>query len=464
MPGLKQMPQMPPMAPDFSQQVLNTGNQMLQQQGMAPYQPLQSPFFSNQAVQNHPGLTGALGGAMSVLANMSTPTGPTGVGTGISNLANGLMGGMMMNRQFHQQQAMLPMQLAGQVMEYRKSMAPQAIETKYGMVSRDPITGDVKPLMSPSEIAAGPQNSFNGVNPPDKGADLLRSTAASEADPDVKRLLSGGADMIGQIYDPQEKAKHVDSILGEAAKLREAKNQHAQLNQFSQQRIDQGNTRISMEQQRLGLMQQRFKMNEQQMRVAGMKMMYDYGINGFTGETLSSGNAPTGMLTDNAGNVIPNKLSPNVRPTTAARGKAEQADVIQIAGDTLQSHIAQVQDQIGPVMGRYNSLADFVGNPPPEYKGLASELQSWIALHPAAHGFRGVKAVEEFQKTFGSTFNTPESLIAGIRGAYNTMDALRTVGTPRTVQRPTSNANPNPMLPPGAGSNDPYAQYLRKGN
>lgn len=112
-------------------------------------------------------------------------------------------------------------------------------------------------------------------------------------------------------------------------------------------------------------------------------------------------------------------------PTAAARSRGEQASTIEIVGRGLVQQVQENAQELGPVMGRYNSLADWIGSPDPAYKGLKGALESWIALHPAAHGFRGLNAVKEFQKAFGSTFNTPESLIAGIEGSFGTMEGLQ---------------------------------------
>ncbi len=170
--------------------------------------------------------------------------------------------------------------------------------------------------------------------------------------------------------------------------------------------------------------------------------LQNYGLN-VTGQTLNADNAGPFMATDNRGNPVPNKQASPFRPTTGARTKAEQASAIVDSGEQLVSDIKAHADMIGPLASRYNNLANFIGNPPPEFKGLAAELESWIALHPAAHGFRGMNAVQEFQKAFGPIAMTPEALIAGIRGSYNTMGALQRAAQPRT-NGPQNSATPPP--------------------
>lgn len=101
---------------------------------------------------------------------------------------------------------------------------------------------------------------------------------------------------------------------------------------------------------------------------------------------------------------------------TVIEDRAQQAQTIAGTSADLINSIKANKSVIGPIMGRYGSLTDFVGNPPPEYARMASELVTYIALQPAAHGFRGLRAVAEFEKSIGTPIRTPEALIAAIEG------------------------------------------------
>jgi hypothetical protein len=442
------------MAPNFSQQMFDSGNKMLENQGMSPYQPFESPFFSNQFVDQHPRLSAGLGGALGVLANMEpTSPYPTSAGANIANVARGVMGNAMMQRNFHLQQAMMPFQIASQVAQYRKSVAPEAVFDKYGNAyKKDPFTGNLALQfraggLTPGQTPSMADQEQNVVN------SIPNLTDSEKANIHARMGLAGG------ILDPEQQSKFVADLPGDLYRERNSAGHLLLSQQQFQHKQDMDTFRKGAETTRLDLMRKRFGLSEAQMRMRGMESMMRFGINMYTGETLSPSNAPTGMLLDDNGNPVPIAFNGNIKPTNAAKSKAEQAEVIKTAGDTLIAHLSQFGGDLGPVLGRYNSLADFVGSPPPDYKYLASEIASWIALHPAAHGFRGVRAVEEFQKAFGGTYNTPESLVSGIRGAYNTMDALQSVGTPNTVSKP----KPNPMLPPGSGDMLPDPKnFLRK--
>jgi hypothetical protein len=445
------------MAPSFNQQMLDTGNEMLGKEGLAPYSPLMSPYFSNATVQAHPKLTGAIGGAMGVLANMGQTPEVSGAGDGIASVARGLQGNMLQQRQFQMQQAMMPMQLAQQVAQYRATMAPEALQDKYGnFYYRNRQTGDLSPAASAGGLF---QKGVNDAHAMGDTESQIFSAIPGISD-EEKTNVHAQLGLTSGILDPNERATKVAQIPNTILTERNSASRVMLGQQKFAEQQKQNQIKNQMEETRIGLLRQRLGMSGERFKADGFTKMIEYGINPYTGETLSANNAPPGMIQDKDGTVIPSKFASNVKPTNAARDKAQQAQVIQFAGNTLMEHIRQNADQLGPVMGRYNSMADFIGNAPPEYKSLAAELGSWVALHPAAHGFRGVKAAEEFQKTFGNVWNSPESLVAGIQGSFNTMGALEQVGTPKT----TGGRGPNPLLPPGMGQNnsDPWSNYQVK--
>lgn len=203
------------MAPDFSQQMLDTGNQMLQQQGMQSYTPLQSPYFSNQFMDQHPKLGGALQGAMGVLANMGPTPMVSGFGDGLARLAQGIGGNQMQQRQFQQQQAALPMQIAQNMAAYRKTMAPEFIQGKYGNTFyRNPVTGEVK---------SGPNQNNTGFVNADATLANLKQTFP-DADENV---LRGYAQANAQIPDPEQRATHMQTAITQIGSDLRSRQQHA---------------------------------------------------------------------------------------------------------------------------------------------------------------------------------------------------------------------------------------------
>lgn len=116
-------------------------------------------------------------------------------------------------------------------------------------------------------------------------------------------------------------------------------------------------------------------------------------------------------------------------PTTQMRSRSQQANVIDETSQNLINHIQAAASKIGPVMGRVGSLERFLGNPPPEFAGIANELQTYIALQPAAHGMTGMRAVKAFERGNGGLIQTPEALIAAIKGGVTGLGPMMEAGT-----------------------------------
>lgn len=93
------------------------------------------------------------------------------------------------------------------------------------------------------------------------------------------------------------------------------------------------------------------------------------------------------------------------------------AQAVQQTGKDI---IAEIQDpkiaaQLGPAMGRYNSLREFLGDPPPELSKLAGEIESFGLANMGVHGMRSVQGAAQITSLLDRK-HTPESLIAAIQG------------------------------------------------
>lgn len=71
--------------------------------------------------------------------------------------------------------------------------------------------------------------------------------------------------------------------------------------------------------------------------------------------------------------------------------------------------------QVGPALGRYRTLQDFIGNPPPEFAQLAGQIESYALANMGVHGMRSTQGAEMI-KGMLTAKHTPESLIAAIKG------------------------------------------------
>ncbi len=101
--------------------------------------------------------------------------------------------------------------------------------------------------------------------------------------------------------------------------------------------------------------------------------------------------------------------------TTANR--VASAETVNKVGNDL---IAKLSDPkyaatLGPTLGRFSSLQDFIGNPPPEYSELAGEIESYALANMGVHGMRSAQGAQQISKLLQGR-HTPESLAATIRG------------------------------------------------
>jgi hypothetical protein len=121
-----------------------------------------------------------------------------------------------------------------------------------------------------------------------------------------------------------------------------------------------------------------------------------------------------------------------------------QAAAVTRGGEQLISDLQQHKDALGSLLtwaqkyGLNTPIAD------PELAGVQAELASFAALQPAMHGFRGMNALDTFEKIIGAIQKDPDAAIASIRGIMKTAGALLPKPTPiakpaqgETTKRPT---------------------------
>jgi hypothetical protein len=101
----------------------------------------------------------------------------------------------------------------------------------------------------------------------------------------------------------------------------------------------------------------------------------------------------------------------------------------------------EVANRLGPVMGRITKLSQAWGNPDPQVQEFMAHLESWLALQPALHGFRGINALDHFEKLVGSPITTPEALAAAIRGITKTAKTFTPSGPPPSPAAATTPAH-----------------------
>lgn len=127
---------------------------------------------------------------------------------------------------------------------------------------------------------------------------------------------------------------------------------------------------------------------------------------------LDRGKGTTTPIRDaSSGNIV----GPKTNATLENRLASAQA-VTQTGNDIIASLTdPATAAKLGPAMGRYNSVRDFIGNPPPEFAELAGSIESYALANMGVHGMRSTEGAEKINKML-SEKGTPESLIAKIHG------------------------------------------------
>lgn len=93
------------------------------------------------------------------------------------------------------------------------------------------------------------------------------------------------------------------------------------------------------------------------------------------------------------------------------------AQAVQQTGNDIISKLSDpaYASQVGPALGRYNSVQAFIGNPPPEYADLAGMIESYSLASMGVHGMRSAQGAEAIKALLNQKA-TPAALIATIRG------------------------------------------------
>lgn len=101
----------------------------------------------------------------------------------------------------------------------------------------------------------------------------------------------------------------------------------------------------------------------------------------------------------------------------ATESRLASAEAVKQTGDDMIANLntPEVRAKLGPLMGRYNTLKDFIGNPPPEFAELAGQIESYSLANMGVHGMRSAQGSRMIAALLDQ-HHTPESLIASIKG------------------------------------------------
>lgn len=123
--------------------------------------------------------------------------------------------------------------------------------------------------------------------------------------------------------------------------------------------------------------------------------------------------------------------------------RVASAQTVKQTGEDLISKLSDPKfaQTVGPTLGRYSSLQDFIGNPPPEYAELAGEIESYALANMGVHGMRSAQGAAQIKQML-SAKHTPQSLIAAIKGLNSFSDNFiknQGVNAPAPTAAPSKN-------------------------
>jgi hypothetical protein len=160
---------------------------------------------------------------------------------------------------------------------------------------------------------------------------------------------------------------------------------------------------------------------------------------------------PTGVNTvDDSGNPVTTYMPRRdlagktfVKPAPAAnQGRVLSADTSLAQGQALLAELPKIQQKLGPLAGRVNTLEQLAGVQDPDIQKFATDLKSYAALQPALHGFRGQGAMHEFELGLGGIKTNPAALSSSIQSYMDLAKRIKTtqVHTPEGT-KPTAPPN-----------------------
>lgn len=119
------------------------------------------------------------------------------------------------------------------------------------------------------------------------------------------------------------------------------------------------------------------------------------------------------------------KIVPKTAGATFAKGPnavtANRLDSAQAVKQTGEDIITGLSDpktaaMVGPAMGRYNTLRDFIGNPPPELAKIAGQIESYALANMGVHGMRSYQGSKDISSHLLDKHYDAQALIETIRG------------------------------------------------
>jgi hypothetical protein len=169
-----------------------------------------------------------------------------------------------------------------------------------------------------------------------------------------------------------------------------------------------------------------------------------------TSTPAKPGTGPLGVQPPPSGD----RIIGNKGATGQAKSRAEAADsVLQLlpkAQEMLKD--PEVRANVGALSGRWSEVEKKAGTLDPKTQEFYGTLKSIYALNGSMHGWRSLKAPEEFEKAYGDLHTDPDTLLGGLRAVEDTAKDVYQTGYHHPYGQTASGATNKPV---GSGAGDP---------
>lgn len=156
------------------------------------------------------------------------------------------------------------------------------------------------------------------------------------------------------------------------------------------------------------------------------------------------------------GQVVGDKPGQYNKLTSRQQDTVSQARSVEAVGKDLSTYIRTNKALFGPLEGRGNMMERIIGSTDPKFAAFQQKFDSFVALHPKLHDFRGLTAAKMFDKTYGGAIQNADALATAIDTGIGSAETIRkaNIGNRGTV--PGGKKKPLPadqfggtLAPPG---------------
>lgn len=125
------------------------------------------------------------------------------------------------------------------------------------------------------------------------------------------------------------------------------------------------------------------------------------------------------------GQVVGDKPGQYNKLTSRQQDTVSQARSVEAVGKDLSTYIRTNKALFGPLEGRGNMMERIIGSTDPKFAAFQQKFDSFVALHPKLHDFRGLTAAKMFDKTYGGAIQNSDALATAIDTGIGSAETIR---------------------------------------